>query len=357
MNGQSWLCIAGTFVWLGICACAQGGTIADPPEETPTPMMMPGPVVPGPIMPAPTMPSPGVPEPVMPAPMMPAPAVPTPDMMPSPEMMPQTCTTPAECNDNNPCTDDICAGICQNPNNTNLCDDGLFCNGADTCLNGACVGGGESPCGVDGACDEDVDMCVECVVHEDCAPPIEDEWGECGGFTGVCSEEGTQQRSVTRSRCMQNSCFVIIEDETQPCTGDRDGTGCGGGICQDGACMVGGPPQTVTMSTSGSGNAAARGIVTCAANGLACILEGNRPEGETNCNVSCPVGSRLEVCCSNGGACSGGSPNPNPTRRIGSFTVAGTPTHDCPTTTATDEIQCTLTVANGPIMIDCSFTN
>jgi hypothetical protein len=49
---------------------------------------------------------------------------------------------PIECNDNNPCTDDICSAslTCQNtPNDANTCNDGLFCTVNDRCSLGTCV--------------------------------------------------------------------------------------------------------------------------------------------------------------------------------------------------------------------------
>jgi len=51
------------------------------------------------------------------------------------------CTTNVQCNDNNLCTDDYCnSGVCTNVNdNTNLCSDNLYCNGAESCSAGICI--------------------------------------------------------------------------------------------------------------------------------------------------------------------------------------------------------------------------
>src|SRR5689334_24054977 len=48
--------------------------------------------------------------------------------------------------DENPCTDDVCdgAGKCGETNEAS-CDNGIFCDGADTCVAGACVHAGD-PC-------------------------------------------------------------------------------------------------------------------------------------------------------------------------------------------------------------------
>ncbi|HYC56002.1 MAG TPA: hypothetical protein VEL28_13790 [Candidatus Binatia bacterium] len=68
--------------------------------------------------------------------------------------------------DGNSCTDDVCngSGACHNPANSSPCDDGLFCNGADTCAGGSCSLHFGDPC-PDGvgctldACDEGADSC------------------------------------------------------------------------------------------------------------------------------------------------------------------------------------------------------
>ncbi len=56
----------------------------------------------------------------------------------------RTACTP----DSNPCTDDVCdgAGTCSHPNNSAPCDDGVYCNGADTCGGGTCSVHAGDPC-------------------------------------------------------------------------------------------------------------------------------------------------------------------------------------------------------------------
>ena len=65
--------------------------------------------------------------------------------------------------------------------NADCADDGLFCNGVETCSEGSCVAG-SSPCIEGQLCDEDNDQCVECLVNEDCS-----EGYECAA--GVCVED------------------------------------------------------------------------------------------------------------------------------------------------------------------------
>ncbi|MEE8523859.1 MAG: M36 family metallopeptidase [Thermoanaerobaculia bacterium] len=91
----------------------------------------------------------------------------------------QTGTAP-DCDDGVACTVDSCdegAGACDNAPNDPLCDNGLFCDGVEACdpVLG-CLAGGGDPCAAGETCDEDGDICVgtcgqkrdPCVVDEDC---------------------------------------------------------------------------------------------------------------------------------------------------------------------------------------------
>ena len=72
---------------------------------------------------------------------------------------PIPCNAAADCNDDNPCTTDACdAGVCSiTPVD---CDDGAFCNGVETCdtTDGSCVSPGD-PCAADLNCNETDDTC------------------------------------------------------------------------------------------------------------------------------------------------------------------------------------------------------
>lgn len=70
------------------------------------------------------------------------------------------------CDDGNACTTDaIVEGVCEN---TPLeCNDGLFCNGVETCVDGACVAGG-SPCAANQTCNETSDTCTSSTPPPDC---------------------------------------------------------------------------------------------------------------------------------------------------------------------------------------------
>lgn len=72
------------------------------------------------------------------------------------------CMNDSDCNDDNTCTDDSCSvsGLCINqPNDANTCEDGLFCNGGESCQSGSCQTT-VAPCPNQG-CDEATDRCVD----------------------------------------------------------------------------------------------------------------------------------------------------------------------------------------------------
>jgi hypothetical protein len=74
------------------------------------------------------------------------------------------------CNDFNICTDNHCnpESGCYYTNNTAPCNDGLFCNGADTCASGSCSAHSGNPCQGGGICNETADACTECDADDDC---------------------------------------------------------------------------------------------------------------------------------------------------------------------------------------------
>ena len=163
--------------------------------------------------------------------------------------------------DGNVCTDDACdgAGACAHPANTESCDDGLFCNGVDTCSGGSCFHGG-SPCpetecntcqeATDScfdpsgtACTDDGNLCTDdtcdgggaCIHPANTAPCNDGLY--CNG-TDTCN--GGSCSAHTGSPCLEtdcnacqeatDSCFdplgTVCADDGNECTDDEcDGTG------------------------------------------------------------------------------------------------------------------------------------
>ncbi len=104
------------------------------------------------------------------------------------------CSTGEECNDGNICTDESCSGgLCQYIDNTNSCDDGLFCTLTDKCSGGVCKGEG-SPCESCELCDEEMDQCYSCTDDCDCDGITDLDVDNCmtianGPLFGTCAKE------------------------------------------------------------------------------------------------------------------------------------------------------------------------
>jgi hypothetical protein len=112
------------------------------------------------------------------------------------------------------------------------CDDELFCNGAEHCVDGMCELGA-SPCEIGLSCDETSDRCVE-----DCAVPDADGDGvartQCGGDD--CDDEDALRFPGSAEVCDAEN----RDEDCEPMTfgeRDRDGDGhvdaacCNGGRC------------------------------------------------------------------------------------------------------------------------------
>ena len=126
------------------------------------------------------------------------------------------CIDAGDCDDFNVCTNDACVGsVCQYTNNVSPCDDGLYCNGTDTCRAGTCSQHTGSPCpGTEcNTCQEATDSCFD--------------------LSGtVCTDDGNV--------CTDDTCdgagACTHPDNTAPCD---DGIFCNGAdTCSGGACTV-----------------------------------------------------------------------------------------------------------------------
>ncbi len=134
---------------------------------------------------------------------------------------------PRGCDDGNPCTDDACgAAGCDNTPNAAVCDDGVFCNGPDTCSAGLCDRHAGDPCAGGSVCEEAMDRCVGCAADSDCPAPLAGPWGSCS-YPDTCAESGTQSRTVTTYACVSNVCQPSSASEDRACSRATDGDTCG----------------------------------------------------------------------------------------------------------------------------------
>jgi hypothetical protein len=138
--------------------------------------------------------------------------------------------TPVDCDDGVGCTDDSCneqSDVCDNIPDDSVCDDGLFCNGAETCDPGSGCLDGLDPC-PEPYCNETNDVCE-----------------------GVLCDNGTCEAGEDCNNC-PNDCIgkLVGKPSTRYCCGDgfcegrEDGVNCAidcgpPPVCEDGICDPG----------------------------------------------------------------------------------------------------------------------
>ena len=170
----------------------------------------------------------------------------------------------ADCDDGNVCTDDVCDPEegCTHTNNNAPCGNGDFCDGAETCSEGACSSPGDA-CPAGQHCDEERDRCSECTNDSDCVeaglPACEPESGTCVACTGnedcadpshpVCVPgSNTCGECNTNSDCTDPS-QPFCDAESHECVECLADEACANGLycdgadhCTDGQCTHEGSP-------------------------------------------------------------------------------------------------------------------
>jgi len=139
--------------------------------------------------------------------------------------------TAPNCSDGVGCTDDSCnetTDSCDHVANDANCDDGLFCNGAETCDPALDCQGGTDPCPGQ-ACDEVGDVCVDCQGDPDCDDGLWCNGAEtCVG--GTC-QAGTAPNCSDGVGCTDDSC----NESTDSCDHVANDANCDNGLWCDGA--------------------------------------------------------------------------------------------------------------------------
>jgi hypothetical protein len=161
----------------------------------------------------------------------------------------RTGTAP-DCDDGVGCTLDSCnetTDSCENIPNDAVCDDGLYCNGAETCdavLD--CRPGGGDPCTPPLVCDEGIDACVGCVTNPEC-----DDGLYCNGIetcvTGTC-QSGAPVDCDDGNTCTDDSC----NEGADSCENTCNATGPSDGCCDNPACT--GDPICVDACVDNDGD-------------------------------------------------------------------------------------------------------
>jgi hypothetical protein len=127
--------------------------------------------------------------------------------------------------DGNACTDDVCdIGVCAHVPNNRPCDDGLFCNGEDSCGNGSCSFHSGDPC----------------AGGPECARACDETSNACAIPMGtLCSDDGNP---CTEDLCMNGGCVHAAIPGCELCEVDTDCDDAN--PCTDDVCGLGGCENT-----------------------------------------------------------------------------------------------------------------
>ncbi len=214
------------------------------------------------------------------------------------------------CDDQNPCTDDMCGadGECAHAANTASCDDGVFCNGSDSCAAGACSVHAGDTCAQ--ACNEAKKACVACLSDKDCPTPADQVVEGCTYAT--CATTGTKTVKTFASTCNTTSGKCETTATTKKvatgCTRTvKSGQSCGTGkYCCSNACVARNDPDHcsscgVACASGQSCKGIGSGHYTCTCNGTnaQCVTDG------FGSDATCWNG--LCQCQGQGSACKGGA--------------------------------------------------
>ena len=190
--------------------------------------------------------------------------------------------TPVNCDDGVPCMVDSCdeaSRACVHDLDHAQCDDGLFCNGSETCTPTGCAAGAP-PCADASLCDENADTCLSspptCIVAADC-----DDGNPC-----------------TDDACVDGACLRV--NNASPCDDRNSCTGndvCAGGVCSGipiAGCGVSPPGPTIVPDSDGDGVPdtsdrcpGTRPGAIVDANGCSCDQLDDDGDGVNNCLDGC----------------------------------------------------------------------
>ena len=154
-----------------------------------------------------------------------------------------TCSSDAECDDGIYCngTETCVDGACQDGTPPDCPDDGLFCNGSEVCdeANPGVCGHTGDPCGPGFECDENTDQCDSL-----CGNGVCNEGENCNNCSNDCiSGSG----GGTPEACWKYDGICHPKKETAACADCSPGFCCGDGVCEgeedsDSCAIDCGPP-------------------------------------------------------------------------------------------------------------------
>ncbi len=259
------------------------------------------------------------------------------------------CNVDEDCNDGITCTLDTCqGGYCTHETSDALCDDGLFCNGVETCLTGlGCEQGAAPDCSDGLSCTEDhcneaenrcdntpndslCDNGLWCDGEEICAPGLGCQMGTARNCNDgisctvdACDELNDRcQHQTQDSRC-DDGLFCNGQEWCDPSQGCRDGSVpvCDDGIdcTQDSCDEQAGACAHLAQNTQCNDGSDCTGPDICdtvqgclnpaLADGTTCSVGGG--EGGLCLEGVCIVGCLQDSDCDDGIACTQDSCNPS----------------------------------------------
>jgi hypothetical protein len=103
---------------------------------------------------------------------------------------------------------------------------------------------------------------------------------------------------------------------------------------------------------------------SCVGGNQACTVEGNRDRNNRgslslSCEITCPAGATVDICCSNGSVpCGGSRISPRNGVHIAAMTTMGFADQNCdPEFAGGNEFQCSALMAEMDAVVDCVFAN
>ncbi len=193
--------------------------------------------------------------------------------------------------DGNLCTDDQCdgAGACGHPANSASCDDGLFCNGTDSCSGGTCS----------------VHVGDPCLTGPECANVCNEGAGNCNVVSGTaCADDGnvcTDDQCDGTGTCGHPANSASCDDGLY-CTGVDS---CSGGVCNHTGDPCLGGPECDNVCDDVADNCNAAIGTGCTDDGNVCTddqCDGAGTCGHPANSASCDDG----LYCTGVDSCSGG---------------------------------------------------
>jgi hypothetical protein len=226
---------------------------------------------------------------------------------------------PVDCDDGVICTNDVCnqaSDACDNTPDDTACDNGLFCDGVETCDPVLDCQAGVDPCG-GGACDEGNDTCEPSVCDSD---GICESGEDCNNCASDCISG-----APSGAACGNGLCEAGDGEDCVSCPGDCNGVQggkpsgrfcCGDGdgqnpvSCGDAACSTGGWSCTDTPTGGGTSYCCGDGACEGDEDADNCLIDCPAPfcgdghcdpgEDQCNCPADCGPPPATESNCSDG---------------------------------------------------------